>query len=90
MPSPLDGSRRTAQVTVPSSTGSCTPVTVTVCAVLQAEGAKVRVVEAAGTPPPADTSPSPSSRLVTVTVTASEGRVRSATVKVAVPPASVA
>ena len=90
MPSPLDGSRRTAQAAVPSSTGSCTPVTVTVCAVLHAAAAKVRVVEAAGAPPPTDTSPSPSSRLVTDTVTAAEGRVSSATVKLAAPPASVA
>ena len=69
---------------------SSTPVAVTVCAVLQAAAAKVRVVEAAGAPPPADTSPSPSSRLATDTVTASEGCVRSATVKVDCPPASVA
>ena len=56
----------------------------------QAAAAKVRVVEAAGAPPPADTSPSPVSRLVTDTVTASAGCVRSATVNVAVPPDSVA
>ena len=75
---------------MPSSTVSCTPVTVTVCAVLQAAAAKVRVVEAAGAPPPADTSPSPVSRLDTATVTAAEGWVSNATVNVAVPPASVA
>ena len=57
---------------------------------LQAAAAKVKVVEAAGAPPPADTRPSPSSRLDTATVTAAEGRVSSATGNVAVPPASVA
>ena len=88
--SPLDGARRTAQVTVPSSTASSTPVTVTVCAVFQLPVVKVRVVEAAGAPPPADTRPSVVSRLVTVTVTAAVGCDRSTTVNVAVPPASVA
>ena len=67
---------------MPSSTVSCTPVTVTVSAVFQAEGAKVS--------DEGFTVPSPRSRLETATVTATEGCVSSATVNVAVPPASVA
>ena len=67
---------------MPSSTSSSTPVTVTVCAVLQPSTVNVRLS--------GDTAPSPSSRLATATVTAAEGRVSSATGNVAVPPASVA
>ena len=82
MVSPLDGSSRTAQVTVPSSIVSCTPVTVTVSAVFQPDVVKVS--------DEGDTLPSPRSRLDTATVTAADGCVRSATANVAVPPASVA
>ena len=82
MASPLDGSSRTSQVTSPSSMASSAPVTVTVCAVLQSLVSKVS--------DDGDAAPSPVSRLVTDTVTACNGRVASATVKVAVPPASVA
>ena len=82
MVSPLDGSSRTAQVTVPSSVSSSFPVTVTVCAVFQPDVVKVS--------DGGDTVPSLPSRPVTATVTAAEGRVRSATVNVALPPASVA
>ena len=67
---------------MPSSTVSCTPVTVTVSAVFQAEGAKVS--------DEGFTLPSPVSKLETATVTAAEGRVSNATVNVALPPASVA
>ena len=78
---------------MPSWTASSWPVTVTVWSTFQVPelpAVKVSVVEDAGAPPPADTSPSPGSRLSTVTVTAADGWVSSATVKVAVPPASVA
>ena len=61
---------------------SSTPVAVTVRAVFQSLTAKVS--------DDGDTAPSLASRLVTVTVTACDGRVSSATVKVAAPPASVA
>ena len=79
--SPLDGSSRTAQVTVPSSAVSSTPVTVTVFAVFQSDVEK--------TSDEGDAVPSPVSRLETDTVTAAEGCVQSLTGKVAVPPASV-
>ena len=84
-------SSRTSQVTVPSSTSSSTPVTVTVWFVLQVPEAPAVKASDGG-----DTLPSLASRLVTDTVTAcdawvaSAGSVTSRTVKVAVPPASVA
>ena len=61
---------------------SWTPVAVTVCAALQF--CVVKVSDGG------DAVPSPASRLDTDTVTAAEGCVRSATVKVDAPPASVA
>ena len=61
---------------------SSLPVTVTVCAVFQAEGAKVST--------DGDAVPSLPSRPNTATVTAAEGRVSNATANVALPPASVA
>ena len=81
---------RTVQVTVPSSTSSSCPVTVTVCSVSQVPLVKVSDVEAAGTPLPTETSPSLVSWLATVTITFAPGCVFSFTVKAAVPPASVA
>ena len=61
---------------------SCTPVTVTVCAVSQFDVEKVSDDGA--------TVPSSVSRLATDTVTAAEGCVHSRTGKVAFPPPSVA
>ena len=80
--SPLDGFRTTDQATSPSSQTSSTPVAVTVCAVFHAVAAKVS--------DDGDTVPSVASPDPTATVTACDGCVSSATVKVAVPPPSVA
>ena len=61
---------------------SCTPVTVTVCDVLQ--------LDVVNTSDEGAARPSPGSRLDTATVTAADGRVFSATGNVDRPPASVA
>ena len=65
----------------PSKSESSTPVTVTVCAVLQSVTVKV---SAAG-----DTVPSPESLLVRPTLTCADGGVASATWNMSRPPASV-
>ena len=61
---------------------SCTPVTVTVCSVSQFAAVKLKTAGKA--------VPSLGSWLITATATAADGSVNSFTVKVAVPPASVA
>ena len=65
----------------PSSTSSLTPVTVTVCGVLQFAGVNVRL--------PGEATPSLRLLEETGIVTLAEGADSSTTVKVALPPASV-
>ena len=67
---------------------SFAPVTVTACVVFQVES--VKVSDDGDTVPSLVSGFPLASRLDTDTVTAAKGRVSSATVKVAVPPASVA
>ena len=85
----LDAAAVIVQSTSPSSTASSRPVSVTVCAALQFAAVNVSVVEAPGAALPTDTRHSPALLLDTVTVTFAVGCVASATLNVAVPPASV-